>query len=49
MKCKTCHKKFKWADEIANMALRDKTTEGLCKDCRRIITNKILKEKTLQS
>jgi DNA-directed RNA polymerase subunit RPC12/RpoP len=45
MRCKNCGKPFEWADEMANMALRDKSTEGLCRACRSKVLTKILEEK----
>ncbi len=45
MICKNCGKNLTWAEEMANMSLRDKATDGFCKDCRYKITKKILEDK----
>ena len=33
MACKNCGKTLTWADNMRNLALKDKNNMGYCKDC----------------
>lgn len=46
MICKQCKKTLDWPDTMADMALKPgNVTQGYCRDCRRVVFSKALKEK----